>query len=561
MYTLAFAQPPQPNMRSRLINFHRPRIRLMIQYFCAALLLSLTIGTSAAQSNPGHTQSIGSKEDRSTFGLNAYPIWSPLSFFESQTIAERHAAEAGDPDALLALYIMASGRYSLSDHQAIKKQIDAFVSTVKERTDGLLDPWQQGEILNSTMHHGFFRSPKPKDDDKNPGKPPNNYNLDQSQLTGIFKNNHFNCISSSLLYAVLARHLGLEGLGVMLPSHAFIQLNFENSKIAEVETTSPLGYDKHHDAEFYQRAADSWFNPRGLAPSTYNDYLERELIPFWQLGTRNMLHQHTHPERMNDIDRGRLAEISAFIDPSHEPAQINRMHYYTTEAAKMAEQQQWDSLVRFFNQVMDPLAIDTDHFNYNEPLQNSFFWLHLIAIDAFAQTQQLEPTLSYIQQSMNLAFSSERLARAKNKSLEALNTLLKHFLEEKDFDSGLYAINALEQYSSDHPHFTQSIKWFYNQWAKIYWEQKQWPDATATLEDYLAQPYLPNDLKDTHNNLSGAYQRWVIAELKLKNIDGANAITEQCEIQHFGLTLCKKARDEITVYEAVNPTPINALTP
>ncbi|WP_054113842.1 transglutaminase family protein [Marinagarivorans algicola] len=531
------------------LNLKRPAL---------ALTLSLVLWVVSASAAPALSSTHSSRAD---FGRNAYPIWSPLSFFERQTIGERHAAETGDPDALLALYIMASGRHSLDDYKRIKQQIDHYVKTLKDHTDGVLDPWQQGEILNRTMHHSFFRSPEPKDDEDSQSKPPSNYNLDQSQLTGIFQNNLFNCISSSLLYAVLARHLGLEGLGVMLPSHAFIQLNFENGKTAEVETTSPLGYDQHHDAEFYQRAADSWFNPRGLAPSSYNDYLDRELISFWQLGTRNMLHQHTHPGRMNDVNRGRLAEISAFLDPSYEAAQINRMHYYTTEASNMAKHQQWPSLARFFSHVMENLTIDTERFNHNEPLQNSFFWLNLLAIDAYAQTQQLAPTLSYIQQSMNLAFNSERLERAQNKSLSALNTLLKHFVAEQDFNSGLYAINALESYSSEHPHFVKSLNWFYNQWAKALWDQKLWGDATATLEDYLAQPYLPANLKDTHNNLAGAYQNWIIAELELHNLDGAKAITEQCEIQHFGLTLCQKARDEITVYETVNPKKATKAAP
>lgn len=517
------------------------------QFLRAALVIAILLAVALAspcalgKMPPEHTQQ---NNNRADFGRSAYPIWSPLSFFESQTIAERHSAKAGDPDALLALYILASGRYSLSDYQTIKKLIDGFIKTIKERTDGVLDPWQQGEILNSAMHHGFFRSPKPKEDD-DANTPPNNYDLDQSTLTGIFKNNQFNCISSSLLYAVLTRHLGLEALGVMLPSHAFIQLNFEEGKTAEVETTSPNGYDQHHDAEFYQRAAASWFNPRGLAPSTYDDYLERELIPLWQLGTRNMLHQHTHPQNMTSIDRGRLAEISAFIDPSYEAAQINRMHYYTTEAVLMAEQQQWPSLVRFFGQVMEHLAVDTEHFNHNESLQKSFFWLNLIAIDAHAHTQQLEPTLQYIRQSINLADNDEHLAQAKNKSIEALNTLLKHFESQQSFNEGLYVISAIAQHSSDHPLFAHSVNRFYNRWARFYWEQKQWGDATATLEDYLIQPYLTEDLKDTHKNLSSAYYNWVIAELNNKNVSSAKAIAEHCEIKHYGLALCAKAKDAI----------------
>ena len=490
--------------------------------------------------------------NRNAFGQNPYPIWSPLSFFERQTIGERHAAEAGDPDALLALYIMASGRYSVDDYLAIKKQIDTFINTLQTRTDGMLDPWQQGELLNGAMHHAFFKAPNSKktssDNEKQASnKPPNNYDLDQSALTGIFQQHTFNCISSSLLYAVLARHLNFNGRGVMLPSHAFIQLDFDDGKSAEVETTSPKGYDKHHDAEFYQRAAEAWFNPRGLAPSTYEDYLNRELIPFWQLGTRNMLHQHTHPNRMKDVDRGRLAEISAFIDPRHEPAQINRMHYYTTEASALAEKKQWQDLTRLLETVLEQLSLDTASFSHNEQLQNSFFWLHLLAIEAYSQRLDLDATLNAIDRANNLAYTDERLSRVKNRSVDALNTLLKNTVSKEDFDSGLHTITAIEMIISDHPQFIQILEWFYNQWAKFYWNSQSWPDAVATLEDYLAQPYLPSDISQTQKNLASAYKNWVLYEIGHNNLKSAKAIALQCEMQHLEAQICKAAKDEVAI--------------
>ncbi|HEY7773535.1 MAG TPA: transglutaminase family protein [Marinagarivorans sp.] len=522
-------------------------LQLRARLTLAILLLLLTSHAVCAATTP---------LNRAEFGQNAYPIWSPLSFFERQTIAERHAAEAGDPDALLALYIMASGRYELSDYRNIKKQIDQFVTTLQEKTDGMLDPWQQGELLNGAMHHVFFKTVAKSDAEQNEppseAAPPSNYNLDQSALTGIFKNNTFNCISSSLLYAVLARRLGLEGRGVMLPSHAFIQLDFEDSKSAEVETTSAAGYDQHHDAEFYQRAADAWFNPRGLAPSTYNDYLNRELIPFWQLGTRNMLHQHTHPERMSPVDRGRLAEISAFIDPRYEPAQINRMHYYTREAAALAETQQWPTLKRLLLTVMEPLSLDIPSFSHNEPLQNSYFWLTLMAIETHAQLHDNQATFDAIHTANNLAYDQERIARLKNRSVDALNTLLKHWVAENAFENGLYAITTIEMVANDHPHFTQSIAWFYTQWAKKYWQESAWADAVATLEDYLAQPYLPSDMSKTHKNLASAYKNWVLDELSQGSLQNAKAIAFQCEMQHLEESVCKPSRDEVAIAELKN---------
>lgn len=488
---------------------------------------------------------------RNNFGRNAYPIWSPLSFFESQTIAERHLAEAGNPDALLALYIMASGRYSVSDFNVIKKQIDRFIRKLTEHTDSILDPWQQGDVLNSAMHHHFFRSPSPNKSDKtqSQSQPPSHYSLDQSTLTGIFKNNNFNCISSTLLYAVLARHLNLEGYGVMLPSHAFIQLNFEDSKTAEVETTSPQGYDQHHDAEFYQRAAQSWFNPRGLEPSSYNDYLNRELIPFWQLGTRNMLHQHTHPHNMDAVTRGRLAEISAFLDPSYEPAQINRMHYYGQEITALSHQAQWSTLSRFFNQVMETLASDIQLFSENHTLNQSFFQLNLAAINTFAHTQALDTAVHYIRTSQQLAQNHEQLNQATLKGVAALNTLLKHFVEQQDFNQGLYAITAIEPFSSNAPEFALSVTWFYHQWAKTLWAQDLWPDVIDVYEGYLVQPYLAPDLKDTHTNLSRAYLNWTLAELALNHTSNASSIIEQCQASHHTTNLCLLAKQALASHK------------
>ena len=492
--------------------------------------------------------------ERTHFGQNSYPIWSPLSFFESQTIGERHAAMAGEPDALLALFVMASGRYSHKDYQGIQHQINSAVSVIKHKTNTLLNARQLGEIVNSAMHHSFFQAAPTKDDKKNLA-PPTNYNLDQSTLAGIFYNHQFNCISASLLYAVLARKMNLDGQGVMLPSHAFIQLDFEDGQKADVETTSPYGYDQHHDAEFYRKAAENWFNPRGLSPSTYDDYLNRELIPFWQLGTRNMLHQHTHPGRMNDIDRGRLAEISALIDPTYENAQVNRMHYYVQEANLLAEKNQWADLERLLNTIMNALVEDTPNFSHNQNLQNSLFWLHLIAIETYAQLGNMDLTLAYIQHSMNLAYDEEQLARAKNRSIEGLNTLLKQLIPQHRFSDGLYLLSAIETYSAEHPHYPAAVAWFYQEWAKYYWGDQNWPQTVGILEDYFTQPYINEPQEQMQTNIASAYKNWVLSELKLSHLDVALAVVQQCQIQHFNTHFCTLAEEEISVYQAVNLTP------
>lgn len=476
--------------------------------------------------------------ERQTFGQNAYPIWSPLSFFERETIAQRHAAMSGDPDALLALFILASGRYELADYERIEKLIDRFASTFDSKTGNKLDPWKKGELLNSSMHHAFFGL---RDAENSKQSKLSNYDLDQSALTGIFKNNTFNCISSSLLYAVLLRKLGFDAQGVMLPSHAFIQINLEDGRKVEVETTSPSGYDQHHDEAFYERAANNWFNTRGLPPSTFEDYLNRELIPLWQLGTRNMLHQHTHPGRMTDIDRGRLAEISAFIDPTYEISQNNRIHYYTSEIGRLSERNQWLDIVRLVQTVMPQLDNDVPDFIHNEALQNSYFWIHLIAMQAFAYEQDISEFSFYIEKTIRLSDTNERLQRTKGIAVSSAEKILENLVKAERFNEALDVIYHLEQYAADHPHYATLVAKLYQGWSRYFWALGQWPDVVATLEDYLLQPYLLEDLSVTNDNISRAYKNWVIEAIKNHDRNILPAITLQCESQHALTNICNAA--------------------
>lgn len=521
-------------MQSALNTLRLSKLLTRLRALACLLILNAIAASSWAQQPTQY--------DRTQFGDGSYPIWSPLSFFERQTLSERFDAQTGDPDALLALYILASGRYEQRDFEHIKKAVDQFITTLRDSTDKLLDPWQQGELLNGAMHHHFFGSSHPvkKDDDEPPLA--NKYDADQSALAPIFSSQQFNCISSSMLYAVLARKLDFDGKGVMLPSHAFIELYFDE-KIAEVETTSPKGFDQHHDEAFYERAKE-WFTPRGIAPSTYQDYLKRQRVPFWQLATRNMLHQHTHPHRMNDIDRGRLAEISAFLDPDYEPAQQNRLHYLTNEASQLAEAHQWTDVQRLLDRVLPTVLVDAAKFPNNDGLQHNIFWLHLVAIDTAANLGQSDAFTDAIAAAFELSTNAEREQQIKARAIDGSKRLLTKLAEREQFEQGPSLLAAIEPYVFSEPAFFQNAQWFYNVWARSYWESKAWPDVIATIEDYLAGPYLAADISSSQQNLASAYFNWVLTEMKANRLDSASAIALQCTALHAAAT-CQKATQVI----------------
>ena len=74
-----------------------------------------------------------------------------------------------------------------------------------------------------------------------------------------------------MLYMILARYFNMNVKGVLLHTHAFVQIESQKGKIIEVETTSANGYSRMHNKKFYKNQAGKWFKFRGLRSSTYNE--------------------------------------------------------------------------------------------------------------------------------------------------------------------------------------------------------------------------------------------------------------------------------------------------
>ena len=182
-------------------------------------------------------------------------------------------------------------------------------------------------------------------------KAPASYRIEQSQLTKIFQTKYFNCISSSMLYILLAKKAGMHTQGVVLPSHAFVQLEFPDGQVVEVETTSLQGYDLIHDSEFYISSARSWYSDRVLEDPTYADYLARQIVSPYQLGLQNMSHQHTNEDRMPYADRMRLAELRAIQLPQDVKAQKHRLYYYQREFEYLNNQQNYATAARINGKI------------------------------------------------------------------------------------------------------------------------------------------------------------------------------------------------------------------
>jgi tetratricopeptide (TPR) repeat protein len=105
------------------------------------------------------------------------------------------------------------------------------------------------------------------------------YDVRQARVDVLLDSGIFNCVSSSVLYLVLARSVGLSVSGVRTTDHAFCTVSVGDATV-DVETTNPYGYDPGSRKEF----TDSFGRVTGFAyvpPSNYRDRTtigERDLL-------------------------------------------------------------------------------------------------------------------------------------------------------------------------------------------------------------------------------------------------------------------------------------------
>ncbi|HEY6528388.1 MAG TPA: hypothetical protein VIZ65_06825 [Cellvibrionaceae bacterium] len=456
---------------------------------------------------------------RPTYGQSPFPIWSELSYFENDTLSLRHRAEQNEPDALLAFYMLASGMRNLADYENSQRRVKAFIEGLPSDLRRDSDLYRQAERLHQLMHQHFFVTP---DSHQKGG-----YDDDQSAIAAIFSTGQFNCISSTMLYIVLARHLDFASRAAILPSHVFVEINLGENRRAEVETTSPAGFGVSHDEAFYQAAA-GWFKERGLRPSSLQDYQNRQLISPLQLAALSMLTQHTSAQHMSRTDSVRLGEISAFLDPTNPIAQSRRLQFYSSEVEALSQHGAWYDLLRMYAATLADLRQIQPLFADNKNIQHSIYWLHTSALFAYANTGKLEGYKTQINTLQTLPNHSQERSVFEAALLDSSAQLFEYLAHEKQFEEAILFSSSLEEHLKNNRGWGRNIALLYNLWSIDRWQQQDWPGVVDVLDEYFAQPYQDSTDPTAKKNLTNAYRNWFGTYLVAGDWAGAKSVVESC---------------------------------
>jgi len=465
----------------------------------ALLALLLAVAAGAGQTAEPDERDFS----RQVYGPSSSPVWSPLTAFEKATVAGHERAIAGDPDALLALYLLASGDVRT------QPEFERYRRMIRERLPSFspaAGPADRGEQLMDVLFTRFLgRS-------ASGGEPLAGYEAEQSRLSTVLADGRYNCISSSLLYIVLARHAGLEANGVIIPSHAFVDITLADGEVVSVETTSPDGFAVEHDRAWFEGADEQWFRERDLDVPRYEDYQVRQRVSAAALGLENMWNQHA--ARLAYPDRLRLAELHAHLQPDNLRAQMNGMIYYTREAAWLREQGDRETLARF----MEHTAAWRDHVaarmhesdaRPGEDFLGLWYWLEVQRAGARVLSgRHHEGARLALDVLESLPAEVENRRTVRHNAHVVLDDYVQEVIGSGELEQAARLLDSLPALCGATPMCQQALARLYSGLAAVDWERGDWSAVIARLRDYLAMAGTDRFRPAIEENMEGAWLNW-----------------------------------------------------
>ena len=470
------------------------------------------------------------------------PIWSELTPFEIKTLNGISAAKRGSDDALLRLFIFGSGNIRRgSDFNKIKKRLNHFYETYADEINNAKKIWQKGYLLNRAMHQYFFS--------KGSGHSEDSYEAAQSQLSVIFINGKYNCVSSTILYIYLAKRFDLDVEAVILPTHTFVELDLHNGSKVEVETTSSTGFDWAHDRRFYKDVARNWFSDRGLSPSTYEDYQNREIVPAWKLAALNMRNQHINPNRMSLLDRTRLLETSLLLDDSDEKVWLSNLFIfnelfilynkqnklalikdiYTIHYENIANY--FHAKIEFNNELFEPAQWYFSQAAYSYIKQGELIKARRILLEHYFDAYQLRSTKPKLLSNNQVVFQELLNAYLKNNQYSLAETLIVK----------THAIASLQD------DWRSSVAWYYSERITPLWNTQDWRGIINYWKQVKSRTIPTDDMKLFIKNISAAYQNKSLEYERKGNWRAAAEVLLQCT-ENISLALdCTKKLDKLKI--------------
>ncbi len=440
---------------------------------------------------------LGAKQN---LGQSLSGVWSSLTSAEVTTLGRMDAAQSGESQALLRLYILASGRNrEEKDIERYQSQVAHFCDSMVPVLNGLKTETAKAEALFKGMYRHFIKSGR--------GGPTFGYDFGHSDLTRLLDERIYNCISITMLYIVICRHFQIKAQPVLIPGHAFVQLQLSSNNVIEVEAVTRDGFNIKHDQAFYS-AQGSLFGSIYGRNITFADYKKRRILQPWEIAVENMSNQHTMPSVLGMQGYFRLRELQSVIQPTKLEYRRERLSLYLQAAQKSKEDSNFSETLRLC-QVTHGF-LDSVHATMEQDSGIRRWYAHLRLLQAEASLHQSEEDTSFF---TNIDAALEALSKGNadsslfhSNSYALLMTRWVGQVSKQRFQVVEREMNRYAHLCRKESYCGENRAWLFSSWAMDYWDKKEWEPSIQKFG--LAYLYATESRPTIAKNMGVGYCNW-----------------------------------------------------
>lgn len=478
--------------------------------------------------------------NRKNYGTTHNTIWTALTPFELSALNEKSAAQKGDPEALFKLGVLASG--NVRDQRSFEKfnyKVSTFIAKNQAEINKLPTQKDKAELIFDRMLTSFF--PNSGKDSRIKG-----YRYSQSQLTEVFKTEHFNCVSSSMLYMILLRYYSIPVKGVIVPGHIFVQIETVEGDTIEVETTSERGFEYIHTKKSVEQRSRSWFQKRGLPYYGWKEYLNRKIVSPYEIIYGNFRNQHTSAQRMLYADRMRLIEMRYFLEPEDSQSFEDLVTIYNNEYVHLRNKKQ-QTLRKQFYQITYPFIKKHRNSAQNDTTQLILLSMELdrigLALDMKKYKKGYEVFAVFLK---TIPPQMRKNSKLQTNTLYTVNLFYDHLMSRGQTQDILLLLKATENgFKRRFPKLESYYFKLYHDLALKEWNKKAWKESAHLMKEAKKYAKTSSQKKTVKSNIGNVYYNWAAIEANAKNFDSALKIANECLDFDSSCKPCKSLKKKI----------------
>jgi tetratricopeptide (TPR) repeat protein len=255
---------------------------------------------------------------------------APVSADEESLFAAARDGKLGkwsfDEAALLA-----SGVTDGAKRKEYVARLDDLEAKARKALEGAKSAHERGERLLQFLHDG----PMAK-----------GYEAKQTRLDVVLDTGKYNCVSSAVLYNVLARRLGLEARAVEVPGHVYSVLVLDGRSV-DVETTNAHGFDPANPEQREKLRKEKGIE---VAASNYAD--KREVR---ELGLAAVVYAN-RSGMLSDAGKHHEAAVAGFcalsLDPESDGGATNALLALTKWGLALSKEAKYEKALRVTNAAL-----------------------------------------------------------------------------------------------------------------------------------------------------------------------------------------------------------------